>query len=110
MAIKTNIIIDQGTDFRRTFDIIDDNNQPVNLEGYTGVSEMRKHYTSNTSYSFAVNVIPENGEVVLSMNNAITANIVPGRYVYDIELTDSANVISRVVEGIVTVTPRVRKT
>jgi hypothetical protein len=33
----------------------------------------------------------------------------PGRYVYDIEAVSGANVITRVIEGIVTVTPEVTK-
>lgn len=109
MAIKANIIIDQGTDFTRSFDIIDDNGQIVDLARYSGISEMRKHYSSSNGYAFAVDITPETGVITLTMNNAITDSITAGRYVYDVELTDSANLVSRVVEGIVTVTPRVRK-
>jgi hypothetical protein len=35
--------------------------------------------------------------------------MVGGRYVYDVELTDTSNSISRIVEGIVTVTPQVTR-
>jgi hypothetical protein len=43
------------------------------------------------------------------MNAANTSSITAGRYVYDLEVTDTNNVISRLVEGIVTVTPQVTR-
>jgi hypothetical protein len=43
------------------------------------------------------------------MNAVTSANVTPGRYVYDCELTSSSNVVSRLVEGIVTVTPQVTR-
>lgn len=109
MAVKINIVIDQGATFERTFDMVDDNNQIIDLTGYTGVGEMRKHYTSNTGYSFTVSLNANNGTVTLSMNNVTTNAISSGRYVYDCEVTDSSNVVSRAFEGIATVTPRVKK-
>ena len=45
----------------------------------------------------------------LTLNANQTSNIVSGRYVYDIELTDASNSVSRIVEGIVTVTPQVTR-
>ena len=38
-----------------------------------------------------------------------TANVVAGRYVYDVELVDGGGVVTRLLEGIVTVTPQVTK-
>ena len=45
--------------------------------------------------------------VQLNLTSTQTAAITAGRYVYDVFLTDSSNTVTRVVEGIVTVTPRV---
>jgi hypothetical protein len=94
MAVKANITIDQGSSFETTLDVTDDNGDPINLTGYTGAAQMRKHYTSSNSFAFTV-------------ANA-TANIVSGRYVYDCELT-TGSTVSRVLEGIVTVTPQVTR-
>ena len=41
----------------------------------------------------------------MSMTPANTANIKPGRYVFDVITTDSSNNKNRVLEGIITVTP-----
>lgn len=110
MAIKANLIIDQGTDFSVGFDLTDDNDQILDLTGYTGRAEMRKHYTSSNGYVFSVSISGNTGELNLTMNAVTTNSISAGRYVYDCELEDVDGLISRVVEGIVTVTPRVKKT
>jgi len=107
MAEKANITIDQGTSFETSIDVADDNGDPTDLSGFTGAAQMRKHYTSSNSYAFSVAVA--NGSVTLSMNAATTGNIASGRYVYDCELTSSSNVVTRIVEGIVTITPQVTR-
>lgn len=109
MATKANITIDQGTTFSTTISLTDDNGDPINLTGYTGRSQMRKHYTSSNSHSFAVSLNSEQGTVSLDMTPIQTANLVAGRYVYDVEVVSGANVVSRIIEGIVTVTPEVTR-
>lgn len=109
MATKANIIIDQGTTFSTVINLTDDNGDPIDLTGYTGDSEMRKHYTSSNSTSFSVSLGGVDGTVTLSLTSAQTSNLTPGRYVYDVEVTSGANVVSRIVEGIVTVTPEVTR-
>jgi hypothetical protein len=108
MAQKINIVVDQGTTFNTKFIINDVNDDPINFAGYTGESQMRKSYTSSTSYSFSVS-LNSIGEVYLSMSANTTGSIPPGRYVYDIEVEDAINTRSRIVEGIVTVTPQVTR-
>jgi len=49
------------------------------------------------------------GTVALGLTATQTANLVPGRYVYDVEVVSGANVVSRIIEGIVTVTPEVTR-
>lgn len=109
MATKANITVDQGTTFSTTIYLTDDNGDPINLTGYTGRSQMRKHYTSSNSQSFSVALNNTVGSVGLSLTAAQTANLVAGRYVYDVEVVSSANVVSRIIEGIVTVTPEVTR-
>ena len=108
MAIKANIIIDQGADFSTEISVTDDNGDPVNLTGYSAAAQLRKHYTSSAFTAFTANV-NVSGTVTLSMNAATSSNVTAGRYVYDCELTSSGNVVSRLVEGIVTVTPQVTR-
>lgn len=108
MATKLNLFIDQGTDFSTTIEVADDNGDPINLSTYTGRSQMRKHYTSTSYHAFTVTG-DANGVITVSMNAATTANIAGGRYVWDLELVSSGNVVSRIVEGIVTINPEVTR-
>lgn len=109
MAIKANIVIDQGSSFSTSIDLTDTDNNVIDLTGFTGVAQMRKHYTSSNSVPFTVTVSAAEGTLSLALTANATANIVAGRYVYDVELTDSYGTVSRIVEGIVTVTPNVTR-
>ena len=43
--------------------------------------------------------------MILSLTRVQTSNVEHGRYVYDIELTDTSNNVTREYEGIATITP-----
>ena len=73
------------------------------------LSAFGSEFSLDSATVFSVSISSAFGQVTLSMNSATTATITPGRYVYDCELTSSANVVSRLVEGIVTVTPQVTR-
>ena len=106
MAIKANIIVDQGTDFYTAINLVDDDENILNLTGYTSNGQIRKTYTSSNAVNFGINLQTSNGIVELTLTKVQSANLVAGRYVYDVVLTN-ANVSSRIIEGVVTVTPRV---
>jgi archaellum component FlaF (FlaF/FlaG flagellin family) len=108
MAAKVNIVIDQGTTFNTTYTIHNASDEPIDFTGYTANSQIRKAYSSSIAYTFDVN-LNSNGQVTLSMGATATGNIVAGRYVYDVEVEDLVGVRSRIVEGIVTVTPQVTR-
>jgi len=109
MATKANIVIDQGTTFSTVITLADENGDAIDLTGYSANSQIRKHYSSSNSQSFSVSLGGAQGTVTLSLTSTQTSNLVAGRYVYDVEVTSSSNVISRIVEGIVTVTPEVTR-
>ena len=108
MAIKVNLVIDQGTDYTTDINVSDDNDNPENLTGWSGAAQMRKFYTSATAYPFNVTVQPY-GVVTLAANSTVTGSMTAGRYVYDCELTSPSGKVSRLVEGIVTITPQVTR-
>ena len=104
MAIKANIVIDQGTDFRAVIDVADTNGSVYDLSGYTTSAQMRKNYNSTSATTFISTHSGPTGTISLSLTNTATSALEPGRYLYDVEIS-SAGAITRVVEGIVTVTP-----
>lgn len=109
MALKANLQIDQGSTYNTTLSLTDSNDEAMDLTGYTGASQMRKHFTSSNSVSFDVTLGGTSGSVILSLSANSTANVVAGRYVYDVEITSPSGVVTRVVEGLVTVTPNVTR-
>lgn len=108
MATKANLVIDQGATFEVVLDLTDENGDVLNLIGYTANSQLRKWYTSSNSTNFTTSIDDIAGTITLSLTANQTANLTAGRYVYDVELTNSG-VISRIIEGIVTVTPNVTR-
>ena len=101
----SNIIIDAGSDFSKTFNLENIANSPLDLSGYTGSALMKKHPASlTTTASFAVS-FPDRmaGQVKLSLGSSITSTLKPGRYCYDILLNDGSTK-SRIVEGSAIVT------
>jgi len=96
-----NLVIDQGTDFTQTFTLEDDaSGGSLDLAGYTGAAQLRKHASSKKKHDFAV-AFPDraNGIVRIDMTDAVTTVIKSGRYIYDILLTDSGGSRTRIVEG-----------
>lgn len=109
MAIKSNIVIDQGADYELTVNIADANSSIITLGGFTGRAQLRKYYTSSSKYDFNVAISANTGEVTLTMSANTSAAIAAGRYVYDCILISDTNTTSRILEGIVTINPRVTR-
>ena len=110
MAIYANLTVDQGSSFESTIDITDSENNPVNLTGYTFRGQIRKTYASTTSVSFTItSTTPTGGSINLVLSAAQTSGIKAGRYLYDVEIISSTNIVTRVIEGQIEVTPRVTR-
>ena len=112
MASISNLFVDQGADYSNIITVASTTGAPLDLTGYTVKSQMRKSYTSTTAYDFTASIYDAvNGKVRLQLNPTQSEAIIPGRYLYDVEIT-TPNGLSktRVIEGIVTVTPEITKT
>ena len=109
MATRVNIIIDQGTDFSTAINLTDSSGVDLNLTGYSAASQIRKTHLSSNWTAFTCTLTTANSTLTLALNNSVTAAMSAGRYVWDAELTDGSGTISRILEGMVTVTPEVTK-
>jgi hypothetical protein len=112
MAAFVELYVDQGTTFTNTITLNDDStNANVNISGYLVRSQMRRSYYSTNATANIVCTITdaEYGVIEMSLGAANTANIKAGRYVFDVEMQDTANVVTRILEGIITVTPGVTR-
>jgi hypothetical protein len=110
MAAFSEIVIEQGATFNTTINVEDTAGAAINLFGYTANSMMRKSYYSSSATTITSTVTgTANGEVTLTVSATNTAALTPGRYVYDVIITSPTSVVTRVVEGIVTVLPSVTR-
>ena len=109
MATRVNIVIDQGTDFETSISLTDADNVQLNTTGMTAASQIRRTHSSSNAVAFTAALANTTGTLTLSLNNSTTSSMTAGRYVYDVELTDASNVVSRILEGVVTVTPEVTR-
>lgn len=109
MAQKVNLILDQGTDFESSLLLEDEDGVVIDLTGFTGRSEIRRHHTSLNATATFVVTVANTGTVTLAMDANTTANVISGRYVYDVELISGTGKVSRVFEGQVKVTPEVTR-
>jgi hypothetical protein len=107
MATKVNFLIDQGTSFATAINLNDDDGNPLDLSGYTVAGQMRKAYSSQNYVAFVANL--ELGILNLGLSANTTGDLTAGRYVYDVELTDTNSIVTRLLEGVITVTPQVTR-
>ena len=109
MAVLSNLSVDQGTDFSAEVIVEDANGDVANLTGFTGAGQIRKTYSSSTATNFVVVVTnAAAGLLTLTLSNTVTNAMKSGRYVYDVEITETSNgEKTRVVEGQITINPGV---
>jgi len=110
MAIYANITVDQGSDYISTIDVEDVNGDAADLNGYSSRGQIRKTYSSLTSYDFITSIIkPNDGKIQITLPNETTSIMKAGRYVYDVEVVNSDGTVTRVIEGQLEITPSVTR-
>lgn len=104
--------LEQGANFTIELTLDDVYGTPLNLTGFIVKSQARRsYYTANATINFVTAVTDaNNGLITLTANSAVTANLPPGKLVYDVLLTDTENGnITRVLEGQIFVSPSATK-
>lgn len=103
MATVQNLYIEQGTDVEVNIALTG-----VDISGFTARSQFRTSHLSNTSYQFECTVTSAN-TLRMEMTSNTSALVPPGRYFYDVEVVSPAHKVSRIVEGLVTVSAEMTK-
>jgi hypothetical protein len=117
MAAYEEFSIDQGTDLAMEIHLINVDGSTKNLTNYSAAAKLKKNYTSDSADTIDFNAIisspPTDGIVTISLTNSQTDALQKGRYVYDVEISfqdsNGDNIIERVLEGRVQVTPSVTR-
>jgi hypothetical protein len=101
--------LEQGSTFSSQLTLTDDYGSPYNLTNFTVTSRAKKSYTTaNVAFNLTTQITnANNGIITLSLSAAASANIPYGKYVYDVIVATPSNVISRILEGQIFVSPGV---
>jgi hypothetical protein len=109
-AAYTNLYIEQGASYSTTITVNDVYSSTFDLSGYSVKSQMRKsYYSANATATFTTSISISTGQITLALDAPTTANISAGRYVYDATIKDTSNNVTRILEGIVDVSPSVTR-
>lgn len=110
MATVSNLYVDQGTDFSAIITLKNQDGSVLNLTGFTVASQFRKSYQSSSATNFTVTIFSaEQGKIRMQLPAATTSALLPGRYLYDVEITSPTNERKRALEGIVVLTPEITR-
>jgi len=111
LAAYSEITIEQGANLTSTITVNDTQGDAVNLTTYSASSQLRKSYYSSSANTLTATITGNaNGQITLSMTAANTSALTPGRYVFDLIITNSTdNSVTRVIEGTAIVLPSVTR-
>lgn len=104
MTIRADASFNNGSTFDAFIHIRDDNDQVVDLTGYTAKAQMKKHYSSLTAYNFVVDVDTLTGTIHLNISKTQSKLIPIGRYMYDCILYDGTTTLT-LLNGLIEVLP-----
>ena len=105
-----DIDIDKRASYTTQITLADQYGTPFNLTGFTVKSQAKKSYYSPIIVlTFTSSIVDAaNGIIELDLTANTTANLAPGKLVYDIIVTDTVTqFITRVMEGQIFVAPSV---
>jgi hypothetical protein len=115
-AGNKNLTIDQGADFFITFVYKDSAGVPINLTGFTANMQLRANYDSalaalslSTNPSGGITITPTLGQISVRATAAQTGAVPALDYVYDLEITSSGGIVTRLIQGRAVVTPQVTR-
>lgn len=105
------LYMEQGATFNTQMTLTDSSGAAYNLVGYSISSQARKSYlaTTPTINFIAYAYDAANGIVQLTANAAVTANVKTNKLVYDVLIQDTNQVVTRVLEGQIIVSPGVTR-
>lgn len=94
-----NLTIQKGTYFEETFSLTAEDNLGLNLTGASATAKLRKHPTAGIAYTFSTVTTVSDSTVKIFMPSSTTINLPSGRCYYDVLITSSGGIVSKVVEG-----------
>jgi hypothetical protein len=98
MSSQLNIYIDQGTDFRLTVELFDDNDLDLPIANYSFYGDLRKLYSTKRAAEFEFE--KSDNDITLLLSSDITSQLTPGKYQYDVIMKKPTGELSKIVDGL----------
>jgi len=116
MSGKRKLTLEQGATWSRVLTWEIPRGVPVDLSNYSARMQIRETYESSTPLLSLTTAVGGGitlggaaGTITIVVSAAITATLLPGNHVYDIELVSAGGVVTRLLEGQMTITPEVTR-
>lgn len=110
MATISNLYIDQGSDFSVIVTLTNQDGTPLDLGAFVVKSQFRKSYQSSIAVNFEVSIYNEAaGKIKLKLPADVSSSIQAGRYLYDVEVSNTLGEKRRALEGIIVITPEITR-
>lgn len=113
MAAIHDFVIEQGATFGKSVQWRDTAGEVIDIQGYSARMQIRADdfletlQIELTTLNGKLSISPEN-KVVMSVSAVDTSALIPGIYVYDLEL-EKDGVVTRLIQGSVVVSKEVTK-
>ena len=109
-----DILIEQGATFTMNATWKDSNDAPINLSGYSARMQIRETFDSTaTLVSLAsgsgITLGGTLGTIAVTIADTVTKDLPVRGCVYDLELVSSGGVVTRLLQGSVTISPEVTR-
>ncbi len=99
MAATYNITIDKYADFKRTFQIKEDD-VVLDITDYSFDAALKENYQATTDVDFTCTITDAgSGLFTMELTDTTTGTLDPGTWVYDLRMTDTTGKITRLFQG-----------
>jgi hypothetical protein len=115
MAENYNFTIDQGADWYLNLQYKDSSGTAINLTGYTAAMQFRLNISSATAaisltQTSGITITGATGNLAIHATAAQTGALDDSaKYNYDLEITSPAGVVTRLIQGVTTVSSQVTR-
>lgn len=108
-----NFLLPQGATFSEVITWQDENGAAIDLTGFAARMKAKRRQSPTTT---VINLTTENGgitlggsagTITLGMGATDSAALIAGSYDYDLEIVSSGGLVTRLLQGVVNVTPEV---
>ena len=98
MSSQLNIYIDQGTDFRLTVELFDEDDLDLPIRNYSFYGDLKKLYSTKRTAEFEFE--KSENDITLVLDADTTRQLTPGKYQYDVIMKKPTGELSKIVDGL----------